>query len=309
MDEQKVIQRNELEVIFGKNKGKIIKLEKDVFYIGKDSSCDLVLDIPTMKDREVSIENKKGNFLLKTLENKEISISGEKVTEKILENDDIITIGNLELKFRKIVEEETADRKEQIKQKLFSRIIDLSIFVLLAVIVLLLVSSSLFFYLERKVIESKAEKFETIKTDEVTTAHLVPSEYDIIDLLADAHRRMHIGDAFYKNYKLDESYLYRSIIEWQVIIDSLEHVNPKPRIYVQAKKKQEKAQKELDQKMKYLKDNAYAAYVLKANDQLKAILEHMMRIKPVAMDKDYLWTKKKYLQLIMGTQEKDKGGV
>jgi hypothetical protein len=306
MDYEKSIQKAELEIIFGKKKGETIPLEKDIFSVGRDPGCDLLIDLPSIEEKELCIENRHGIFLLKSMTGREISVSGEKLIEKILETDDVITIGNLEMKFKKIYKEQSKYDREQAKQRIFSKVVDTTVVVLLVLIGIVLAGSSLFFYLERKFITDESEKLALSEKVEEKTVTESPAQEDIIDLLADAHRRMEIGNNYYRNRKLDESYLYRAILEWQVIIDLLKNIKPTPRICVETRKKIEKAQPELDALIKYLKNNAYAAYTLKADDQLKAILERMMRIKPVPTDKDYIWTKRKYMQLMLGKQAHDK---
>lgn len=84
-----------------------IVLTKNPFVIGRNSDCDLILDRPSISKHHVRITFDGEQHLVDDLESKNgTMLNGETIQSGTLENDDVITIGGIDLIFQKILQEQ-----------------------------------------------------------------------------------------------------------------------------------------------------------------------------------------------------------
>jgi len=88
-----------LEVIKGRDRGKVFNIKKSLTTIGR-KDCDIVLDDSLVSRKHTSIEMiSKDNIFIRDLASRNgIYINGKQVTMKKLYGDEIIKIGNTEIK-------------------------------------------------------------------------------------------------------------------------------------------------------------------------------------------------------------------
>ncbi len=263
-----------IAVITGRNAGREYPIE-DRLVIGAGRNCDIV--ILGLKGEALSIEKIKGAYVLKSLTEERVVVSEESVFEKILIFGDRIKLGETELEFRKGVSELDINLSERNKN-------------LLTVIIFVLAFLSLIIaFCSQKIAPVKKKKHAEIASTKSLISKPITTE--------EARYRFNVAEHYYQEGRLDSGNAYQSIIIWKGIVESLENRTPKPPVYQRAKDKLSEAQKELNERLKYLKNNAFVAYKSGQMDYSKDILKRIMRLVPEPADKDYIWAKRKLMDV------------
>lgn len=287
-----------LVIVSEKNRGKEFVLNKERTLIGKDSSCDIVLDSSLIADKAVSIENTKGIYILKSISERKVLVCEESVTEKILEWEDSILIGNIELKFKKTgISKKKKFKKPEISKFIRdpkrARLILVSAILVIALVIIFSPKKS---KIHPKIPSAPAKKMP-ISAKEKQVVETTCSNEELINITANARGMFEIGEKFYKSKNLNSGNLYRAIVVWEKMIESLKNINPRPDIYEKAGEKLVIAKDELHKRIKYLKNNAFAAYKAGRTEDFENILIEIMDSISVPTDKDYIWAKKKFLNI------------
>lgn len=287
-----------LVIEYGKGKGKKIPLDKDVFLIGGAPGCDLVLDLPSINKKEVVIERRGMVFVIRSLTNKKFPVSGEDVVEKILQEKDVITIGNVELKYTTQAEGGLAEgglRRLSAKEVIF--VVCTALLIIGAIYII----GNAALFVQRKVVQHKhlkaklKEKTEEKKEEEKKKV----SEDELVNRVADARKRVRIAEDFYSEGKVNYLNVPMALAELYNIIDMFADIPSKPSIYNEVSKKITDIETKLDEQIQYLKKNAYIAYRQGRKEEVKYILEVIMTLDPVPVDKDHIWAKNKYIELVV----------
>ncbi len=89
-----------LTVVSGEMAGKVLELGKqDVIVIGRDSSCDFVLDHPDTSRKHAEIQSTPQGFLVKDLGSTNgTKVNGQAITEHLLKNNDEVIFGAVKFK-------------------------------------------------------------------------------------------------------------------------------------------------------------------------------------------------------------------
>ena len=96
-----LIRQPKLEIIAGGNIGTEFRLKLGTTNIGNDESNDIIIDNPTVEFKHAQIVFEPEGFKVYDFNSeKGIYVNGVKVTEYVLNIGDIITLGNVQLKFK-----------------------------------------------------------------------------------------------------------------------------------------------------------------------------------------------------------------
>ncbi len=96
-----LIRQPKLEIIAGGKVGTEFRLKLGTTNIGSDESNDFVIDNPTVEFKHAQIVFEPEGFKLYDFNSeKGVYVNGVKVTEYVLKIGDIITLGNVQLKFK-----------------------------------------------------------------------------------------------------------------------------------------------------------------------------------------------------------------
>lgn len=96
-----LIRQPKLEIIAGGNIGTEFRLKLGTTNIGNDESNDIIIDNPTVEFKHAQIVFEPEGFKIYDFNSeKGIYVNGVKVTEYVLNIGDIITLGNVQLKFK-----------------------------------------------------------------------------------------------------------------------------------------------------------------------------------------------------------------
>jgi len=259
--------------------------------VGKGASCDVVLKGREVAELEASITDVRGMSVIKSESGNGVRISGELVTEKILEDGDAIAFPGVELAVSRegfVKTQQTAMRPPdvishlQASAKARQRVMGVAVIVVLAAIAgVLFVAKD---FLTNKFFKPKAV---------VTTPAAKPiSTRNLIKEITDARERFELAEDLYESKDLNDGNLYWAIKEWQAIVDELETVSPDADVYIEAKEKLQMANKELEARIEDLKHNAFIARQIGQTDDYQDLLRKIMMTKPDVTDKNYNMAKK-----------------
>ncbi len=96
-----LIRQPKLEIIAGDNVGTEFRLKLGTTNIGNDESNDIVIDNPTVEFKHAQIVFEPEGFKIYDFNSeKGVYVNNVKVTECVLKVGDIITLGNVQLKFK-----------------------------------------------------------------------------------------------------------------------------------------------------------------------------------------------------------------
>ncbi|BBB32058.1 hypothetical protein TTHT_0467 [Thermotomaculum hydrothermale] len=96
-----LIRQPKLEIIAGGNEGTEFRLKLGTTNIGNDESNDIVIDNPTVEFKHAQIVFEPEGFKIYDFNSeKGIFVNGVKVNECVLKVGDIISLGNVQLKFK-----------------------------------------------------------------------------------------------------------------------------------------------------------------------------------------------------------------
>ncbi len=278
-------------VAAGKNAGKEYPLGERTF-IGADPKSDIV--IAGVAKSALSIEKIEELYLLKSLTDSGVTISGEgPVFEKILISGERIRLGETELEFRDEVAKIGLGLAKKNKNLLTS-----TIFVLALLLVIVV-----FYYNLPNIKKTGARKIQEPPIKKMVTKEnsvSKPDATDIAQAIKEAEYKFKVAEHYYQEGRLDSGNFYRALIVWKEIVKSLEDINPQPPIYQRAKDRLNETQKELDARIKYLKNNAFVAYKSGQLDYSKSILKRVMRLVPEPTDGNYIWVKRKLMDMKEG---------
>jgi len=262
-----------IAVITGKNAGREYALEERLV-VGGSRDCPLV--IPGLKGEVLAIEKIKGAYILKSLSGERVVVSEESVFEKMLIFGDRIKLGETELEFREGVPELDLNLSERDKN-------------LLTIIIFVLAFLSLMVAFGSWKIAPVEEKKPTKKIA------IMKSPISRPITVQEASDRFELAEHYYEESRLDSGNLYRALMLWKEIVESLEDITPKPPVYQRAKDRLNAVQEELDARLNYLKNNAFVAHQTGQADSMEKILRRIMRLVPEPTDKNYIWAKRKLI--------------
>ena len=84
-----------------------IIIDKNPFYIGRGAECDLILDRTSISKSHSRIRFDGEHFVIEDLQSKNgILVNGTPVPEKVLQNEDLISLGGVDLRFQRIKTDE-----------------------------------------------------------------------------------------------------------------------------------------------------------------------------------------------------------
>lgn len=84
-----------------------VLLDKSPFYIGRDPDCDFVLERTSISKKHLCITYDGEKYSIEDLESKNgFLVNGKKVSKATLANDDLVSLGGLDLRFQKIKSEQ-----------------------------------------------------------------------------------------------------------------------------------------------------------------------------------------------------------
>ena len=95
------VQKMSLVITDGENDPKRVPVEQDLFTIGKDPGCDLVLQDRTVSRRHLEIEKQGGTYFVRDLGSTNgTMIDGTRIKEAFLSHGAVISVGNVEIVFQ-----------------------------------------------------------------------------------------------------------------------------------------------------------------------------------------------------------------
>lgn len=90
-----------LDIIKGKKRTKSVRLNKELFYFGKELGCDVILENEPVENRHAVIKNDGRNMIIFALsENKPIEVNGKGIKKHELQEGDVIRIGQYSFVYR-----------------------------------------------------------------------------------------------------------------------------------------------------------------------------------------------------------------
>ena len=262
-----------LRVIKGKNKGKEYLLTNKPFFIGNQEKDDVFLE--EGEPIRLVIEKINGFYVFKTLTDRGLIVSDEEdIYEKILVNQDKIKLINSEFEFV-----EKKDKVSDIIKKKIYKII-------LAVLVLVFAILFMVFY------DNKSDKNLEFKSNYLYTDDTY--EKFLLDVDARVRRAQYkesIADKLYSEKELDAGNLYRAVVLYKKVLDLVSPIPKAKDFYENVKIKYKKCNQEFNERLNYLKNNAYIA--LKRGDYLtaKIIFEKIIQIVPDPSNEIYVFSK------------------
>jgi hypothetical protein len=283
-----------LLISYGNNKIDKCVLIKDETYIGRNPGCDVVLSQAFLPEKAAEIIRKGDYYVIRALTDKGVYIAGEKFHEKILEKGDYTSLGDLRIDFvpsDTALEEETKKMDIKYTRKL--------VFISFLLIVIVFVFGNMFLKVKEKILKDRIENSSSTKEKEVVRKERKElSEQEQILLIAEVRRRDIIAEKLLRETNVNPHYYVHAINEWIAALKQLEYVNTSPRINAELLEKTAKLKQKVRKIVKYLQHNAFAANQQNDEAALKYLLENILAVIDNPADDDYIWAKKKYMNLI-----------
>jgi len=248
---------------------------------------DFVREQAVIEDLAI-IERRAGLYLLRALTDQPVEVSGELVSEKILQWGDSVVVGSVRLEFRE--HESSSVRAESDHAR---RVFRQVLLALACVIALLIALNS--------VIGSGGpgpEQPEFVGAPGTSSAAESRSAVSDAEKIAASRLAFAAAERFEAEADSVESYLFQAVRLFQGIVRELEGIEPTPSIAISAQQRFEAARDKLRTKLEFLRNNAFVAHSVSEDDDLRSILEEVMATIPDASNEEYWqWARDKIIQM------------
>jgi hypothetical protein len=223
-------------------------------------------------DELAVIEKRVGVYLLKALTDIPVEVSGELVTEKILQLGDHIVVGPVRIEFRR---RHSAELREQARRLL--RIVLSVLAAMTALLLLVDLWHQLGALAPSKDIASQPFVRERPPRDEAR----------VVEQIAAARLAFAAAERYQAEAGSVESYQFKAARLFDSVIHEVEGIEPAPPIAALAQERLDYALRQLRSRLEYLKKNAHVAHSVSEDEDLRLILQEIMATIPDPANEEY----------------------
>jgi hypothetical protein len=276
----------------GKQAGKKLAIDKDVMTIGSGLNCGLVIQDAAIGAEELMIQKSGDICTIRSLTGKGFFIFHKHFIEKILEPDDLICIDKLRLKFESPFPSVfSGDLK--IKHAILSDKVLMLIAVFTGIVVILILINSM---TSRVKLVKESITFRGILQKQHAEKQVYEQE-DIMFKIAEARNNLRVARQLERASSINESNLAKAALRLYKNISDLESIEPRPEIYRESKEALMRITNAINEKVAYLKNNAYIAMRVGNKGKTKDLLVQIMNLVLDPTNDDYIWAKAKYISM------------